>query len=256
MRNAYAHTILPLPADTTPETMTAWVAEHLDIPMGTGDTCDPLILPDHIIFGQIAYDQGPHENPLDECYAMGRLISFNRRHVSFQDPETTLAEYRADPDTVTLSYFEHGQRRWMVAERPTPAGVEFLWDGVRFAGIWVPDAGVLENAEALSLVAGSPERRTWMIEQAQSACELYTQWANGDIYGYTVAAYRHLHDEDGDLVTNRSAYEAMRRPTAEDARWGLYGWEYGQEELRGAVGHAVRGCMPPTTNEPTPDAHA
>jgi hypothetical protein len=82
---------------------------------------------------------------------------------------------------VPLSYFEHGLCLWSVAGE-LPAAARCPWDSVSFAGVWLPDAYTLESAKPY----GGRTRQLFMRKRARQACEAYTQWCNGDVYGYEV----------------------------------------------------------------------
>ena len=111
---------------------------------------------------------------------MGTILSLNRRHGNF-DPAGVEAAIESNPDAVPLSYFEHGLCLWSVAGE-LPAGARCPWDSVAFAGVWLPDAETLESARNY----GGRTRQHFMRKRARQACEAYTQWCNGDIYGYEV----------------------------------------------------------------------
>ena len=80
-----------------------------------------------------------------------------------------------------LSYFEHGLCLWSVAGE-LPAACRCPWDSVGFAGIWLPDAETLESARNY----GGRTRRHFMRKRARQACDAYTQWCNGEVYGYEI----------------------------------------------------------------------
>jgi hypothetical protein len=122
-------------------------------------------------------------NPLKDWDEMGTILSLNRRHANF-DPDGVEAAM-GDPDTVPLSYFEHGLCLWAVAGE-LPAGARCPWDSVRFAGVWLPDAATLESARNY----GGSTRRYFLRKRARQACEAYTQWCNGDVYGYEIERAR------------------------------------------------------------------
>jgi len=150
------------------------------------------------------------ENPCTEQDGLGFIHSFSHRHVNHIDIGKARIMMESDPDIVPLAYYEHGNCIWMVSEGPHPAGVEFQWDGTRFAGIWVPDDCVRESYQGQDGLS----RHDWMVRQAEACCEIYTQWCNGEIYYYII------EDEDGENV---------------DSLGGLYGLEYAIDEARSAA---------------------
>ena len=119
-------------------------------------------------------------NPLEDWSEMGTILSLNHRHVNY-DPAGVEDAIANNPDAVPLSYFEHGLCLWSVAGE-LPAGANCPWDSVAFAGVWLPDAETMESAKNY----GGRTRHHFMRKRARQACEPYTQWCNGDVYGYEV----------------------------------------------------------------------
>ena len=191
---------------------------EISFPDSTDDTT-ATILGQNILFIGIHYDQSP-ANPCKEWDGFGEIRSLSHRHIDSIDRDEAVALIKSDPDVIPLSYFEHGNSLWMVKDLPAPAGVEFEWDGVRFAGIWIPDRCVRESYMGQDGLS----RRDWMVQQAKSACTTYTQWANGEVYGYIVDVYKARKGDFGDVVTDHDYYD-HHTPIEEDSCWGYYGWE-------------------------------
>src|SRR4051794_7894832 len=126
------------------------------------------------------YPDGDMPNPLTDWSEMGRILSLNRRHANF-DPAGVEEAIGHNADAVPLSYFEHGLCRWSVAGE-LPAGARCPWDSVDFAGLWLPDAETLESARNY----GGFTRRMFMRRRARQACDAYTQWCNGEVYGFEI----------------------------------------------------------------------
>ena len=126
------------------------------------------------------YHDADAPNPLEDGYDMGTILSLNRRHGNF-DPGGIEAATESNPDAVPLSYFEHGLCRWSVMGE-LPAACRCRWDSVGFAGLWLPDAATLESARNY----GGSTRRHFMRKRARQACDAYTNWCNGDVYGFEI----------------------------------------------------------------------
>jgi hypothetical protein len=126
------------------------------------------------------YPDTDASNPLEDWDEMGTILSLNRRHGNF-DPDG-IEEAINDPDAVPLSYFEHGLCLWSVAGE-LPSGARCPFDSVSFAGLWLPDVQTLASARNY----GGRTRRHFMRKRARQACDAYTGWCNGDIYGYEIA---------------------------------------------------------------------
>src|SRR4051812_40850869 len=91
------------------------------------------------------YPDTDASNPLEDWDEMGTILSLNGRHINF-DPDGVDEAIRNNPDSVGLSYFEHGLCLWSVAGE-LPTACRCPWDSVSFAGVWLPDAETLESAK-------------------------------------------------------------------------------------------------------------
>jgi hypothetical protein len=80
-----------------------------------------------------------------------------------------------------------------------------------------------------------------MREWAAQACDVYTQWCNGEVYGYQVVVYRARHSHDGHLYDDLDDY---RFDTAlwDDSCWGFYGEAYFEGELKAVLENARTFC--------------
>lgn len=164
------------------------------------------------------YPDADTPNPLDDWCEMGSILSLNRRDGNF-DPGGIEAAIAHNPDTVPLSYFEHGLCLWSVAGELS-ASARCTWDSVPFAGIWLPDAETL----ASSAHYGGRTRRLFMRKRARQACDAYTLWCNGDIYGYEVHRIAPCDGCGGE------------RSKLIDSCWGFYGLETCLGEARTVIG--------------------
>jgi hypothetical protein len=197
------------------------------------DETEHTVVGDYIVFAGIDYDSDT-DNPCENWDGFGSIRSLSSSHINNISGEEAVELLQNDVDVVALSYYEHGQSLWFVKDTSAPAGVEFQWDGVRFAGIWIPGDAVRESYTGQNGLT----RREWMVKQAECACETYTQWVNGDAYGYTVTAYKVRKDDDGEVFDQLDDY---RRDAEifEDSCWGFFGWDTVLEEVKGATKNAV-----------------
>jgi hypothetical protein len=163
------------------------------------------------------YADADATNPLEDWDEMGSILSLNRRHVNF-DPAGIDAAINGNPDAVPLSYYEHGPCLWSVAGE-LPAGARCPWDSVGFAGVWLPDALTLESARNY----GGRTRRYFMRKRARRACESYTQWCNGNIYGYEIERVMPCGHCGSD------------QPETLDSCWGFFGLDTCLGEAEAAV---------------------
>lgn len=83
----------------------------------------------------------------------------------------------------------------------------------------------VEIAEACRAAGATPRfdgRRRAAVEMASEACEQYTDWSNGNCYGWVVQ----VHTKDGELLDL-------------DSCWGYVGTEYAEETLKEEFDHVV-----------------
>jgi len=133
-----------------------------------------------------------------------KAYSFSNRHNNYKDPESIFEEdddgtYGPDADlqkkldsglAFWLDYFEHGQCMWSLAGE----GPQCRWDTSRQAGllVWEHDEGDL-----------GPETVEDRRKDAKAFIDRYTQWCNGEIYGYTIEAFSKCHacgqDEEAEV---------------------------------------------------------
>ncbi len=128
------------------------------------------------------------EDPSDDDLQW-KLYSFNTRNTNFKEPsELGLGEDGkiTNPGlrqklkvglAFFLSYYEHGNCMWMIADGPIPAGVEFQWDGTRVAGLLIWEHRPDE-------IGG--KTREDRMKDAAGFVDTYTKWCNGEGYGYAV----------------------------------------------------------------------
>lgn len=185
-----------------------------------------------IVFVTLAHDSDA-QNPLEDGDGMGRIQSLSKWHhntISVEEFETLMAD---DKDAVALSYFEHGNCQWFVRDVERNRHIpDFRWDGTDVAGVWTPGKH-LRDDEAKGLKGA--KRAAKMREWAAQACETYTSWCNGDVYGYIIEVYDVRLSDDGEACEDRRVYQTLGEPLYEDACWGHVGSDWALEATREAV---------------------
>ena len=139
------------------------------------------------------------ENPLEtDCW---KLYSFNRNHRSFKDPDYFFPNGRPDENPVPiglrrklavgtafiLSYTEHGQCEWGVEGT---IGMP-VFDSCSIAGLLIWEDSVKNLG---------PKTYADRQKDAEGVCAVYSEWCNGNVYGYSV-------EEKGEVI---------------DSCWGFY----------------------------------
>lgn len=145
------------------------------------------------------------ESPADND-GQWKPYSFSHRHSNFTDPSDLGFDEDGHPEkelqakldaglAFTLSYFEHGQCVWSIQGD----GPQCRWDNVSFAGLLV-----WEHEEDDIGATTYEDRR----KDAAAFIERFTLWCNGEVYGYTMEAFRvcgscdqdvELSDEEAEL---------------------------------------------------------
>lgn len=102
---------------------------------------------------------------------------------------------------------------------------DFNWDGVNFAGIWIPDKECIASVDIWEKEAKEKgeqfNRNDKFKEMAEQACKTYTAYCNGEVYGYQLELYRLQNDSDG-AIEEHGNYEHLDQ-LFEDSCWGFYG---------------------------------
>lgn len=176
------------------------------------------VVGDYIIFLYLNYDEWA-PNPLEDTDGMGTIYSFHTGHVNYKHPD----KLEEDDDRVFLSYFEHGLCRWGV-QGTMDLMPDFRWDGVRIAGVWYPDMDVRSVANQDELAGQA--RKEWMKQRASDACDIFTQWCNGEVYFCSVYVYPARY-EGGRLYNQLDDYR-FSEAVLEDS----YGCCYGLKQLQ------------------------
>jgi len=173
-----------------------------------------------ILTVEIEYDQDL-ECPIGESGdTKERFVSFNRRHKAYADPSEWIAGLNRHGEVIftpegfglrrqletgtafILSYFEHGSSVWSLQG----AGPQCQWDTADVAGIyWLP--------------SDVPKDRR--REYAKAAMESYTDWCNGNGYGYT--------------ITDQATGEML------DSCWGFIGDKHASDSILEAIQNVAGG---------------
>jgi hypothetical protein len=173
-----------------------------------------------ITFIEIEHDHFP-VNPLEDYDCYGQIFSFSRRHVNFlqlnaENEDEARKELELDYDYfLPLSYAEHGLCQWSVYGQ----GYQCPWDSVSFAGVYVPSN---YEKEGLDAIKDESERHKKLVEFATSACNVYTAYCNGQVFGYKVTTYNLVKDEHGDDIECEDYYNQSQPEKEYDSCYGFY----------------------------------
>ena len=180
-----------------------------------------------IAFVAIHTDDTP-VNPCEDWDGFGDIRSLSTKHmnnISIEEVECLIEDDIGKEQIIPLSYFEHGNCIWGV--KGTMSNMpDFNWDGVDFAGVWIPDDECIKSVdhwEKEAIEKGEEfNRNDKFKEMATQACKTYTAYCNGEVYGYKFELYRLQIDGDENPIEENGNYEHMDN-LFEDSCWGFYG---------------------------------
>ena len=195
-----------------------------------------------IAFIAIHYDESS-QNPCEEWDGFGQIRSLSTSHInniSIEEIESMLEDPIEKEQMVPLSYFEHGNSIWGV--KGTMSSMpDFNWDGVDFAGVWIPDDECIKTVdiyEKEAIEKGKEFNRNEKFkEMASQACKTYTSYCNGEVYGFRLELFRLQIDSDGEPIEEKGNYDHLDE-LFEDSCWGFYdddGMEYMKDTINDSI---------------------
>ncbi len=166
-----------------------------------------------ISFTTIDYDHFA-TNPCEDDDGLGQIFSFNPKHISFLKLEAdTKEDAIKELNTMykywlPLSFTEHGNCVWRVAkskQAKQDSAAYYDFDSTSFAGIYVPAKDLIEELDKIKSIKKRTERLT---ELATLACELFTNYCNGEVYTFAVNVYKERppFDEEHDYRHDETVY--------------------------------------------------
>jgi hypothetical protein len=111
---------------------------------------------------------------------------------------------------------------------------------VDLADVWLPDEALVNEAEGLTGEPSAAKMREW----TRQACEVDTQWCNGDIDDNGVEGY-HLLQADGEPYGDADDDDGEAR-LVNDSCWGFCGVDRVNQDLEDAPVHARQTVVPPS----------
>lgn len=167
------------------------------------------------------------ENPFENWDGQGRFYCWDNGKEEYSrycellgyDPYSREPDGDPDPDAVKIDKYEHSCIYYSVSGE----GTQCRWDTSKGWAVWYPDKAILDSIKDLTGQA----RRDKIVELARQACELFNQWANGDVYGYIIYGPEKVCNDCG-----------HRERENIDSCWGYYGasgWENALSEARSII---------------------
>jgi len=159
-------------------------------------------------------------NPFDDMDGMGNFSCWNNS----REEESKYCELLGfDIDThervgkphnlaVEIDKYEHSGISYSVRGE----GMNCRWDTSKGWAVWFPDKCALEDIMTRKT---KKAQRNRAVVMARQACELFNQWANGDVW------YYNIEDTDGENL---------------DSCGGFYGMEAVKEEVNSQIDYLVK----------------
>ena len=163
----------------------------------------------------LTYDKYP-DNPFENSDANGNFFHWKdygrEQELKYcealgYDIDTKEKIGKANPDAVCIDKYEHSGISYSVAGE----GTQCRWDTSKSWAVWLPDDCLLDELKGLK----GAKRRVKCIEYARQACELFNQWANGEVYCIV-----------------KETFGNNKKPIEYDIVGGFFGKEYAEEALK------------------------
>jgi hypothetical protein len=112
------------------------------------------------------------------------------------------------------------------------------------AGVWIPDKECIATVdlyEKQAIEKGEEFNRNEKFkEMAKQACETYTCFCNGDVYGFILKLYRLQFDGDNNPIEEEGNYEHLDE-LFEDSCWGFFGNDINhmRDTIRDSIAHHI-----------------
>jgi hypothetical protein len=116
------------------------------------------------------------------------------------DPETREKIGKENPDAVKIDKYEHSGISYSVSGE----GRQCRWDTSSAWAVWLPNNCLLEDLKRFKT---KETRRKRCIELARQACEVFNQWADGEVYCIVKETFDHNKKQiDYDVVGGYYGY--------------------------------------------------
>ena len=165
---------------------------------------------------QVTYltpDENP-ENPIEEWDGNGKFYHWDNndekaKYEELLGYDSDTGEKKPDnPLAVRIDKYEHSG----VAYSVETEGMQDQFDTSHSWAVWFPDESAMEDIKRFK---SKEKQRKRAVEIARSACELFNQWANGEVY--TIV---------------KEVFDSKKNPIDFDTVGGYFGYEEAEKELK------------------------
>jgi hypothetical protein len=150
----------------------------------------------------LTYDEYT-ENPFENWDGIGKFYHWKEQgkeeylkycELLGYNPDTREKEKEDNPLAIRIDKYEHGNIYYSIKGE----GYQCRWDTSHTWAVWYPDKCALEEIKRFKT---KKEQRKRAIELARNACQLFNNWANGNIYCIVKETYNKNKEKiDYDIV--------------------------------------------------------
>lgn len=202
--------------------------EHNDVQ----DSVESVNVGDAISVGWLMIDTcpGEHSCPINEDGETdGKLVLFHNREQALQELKTAEKSKKLH---YLLNKYDHGAVHYSVSG--SKAYPDERWDVSHGCGIYYPYDEIQDEYKKLKRKVGVEKAKEAFIERTNALLDSYSDWCNGEVYGYVVKV---IDVKTGEVIS-------------EDSCWGYVGSEYAEEEKREAIINAAARIAQERSQEP------
>lgn len=180
------------------------------------DTLSVTEVGDKVIIACLKYDQDPMDYFSNDDGA-GELFQF--RNVDERDSKAK--ELKKDKKLFYLvDKYDHSAVHFSVSQ--TANYPDQRWDVSHGCAIYVPCDYIQSEYKKLAKKEGVEAAKSHFIKDSNSVLDEYSNWCNGEVYGYSVTIF----DKKGEEINC-------------DECWGFIGQKYAEEEKKSVEKHYV-----------------
>lgn len=150
------------------------------------------------------------ENPFENWEGIGNFYHWNNGKEEYlkyckalgYNPNTREKEEKENLYAVEIDKYEHGNIYYSVKGE----GYQCKWDTSRGWAVWLPDEECIKDIERFKT---EKTRRKRAVGLARQACEIFNQWANGQVYCIVKEIYNKNKEQiDYDVVGGYYGYKS------------------------------------------------
>lgn len=169
-----------------------------------------------VVVGMLMVDTSPMDY-FENDHGAGELVQFRS---AYERDEAMEARSKSKNLMYLVDRYEHGQVHYSVSG--TVNYPDDRWDVAHGCAVFVPSEDVQKAYKKEVKESGEDAARQKFIADSNKVLDNYSDWCNGEVYGYAVLSF----DKSGKELNT-------------DECWGYIGRDYANEEKRSVMKHVV-----------------